>query len=266
MANYRYETHTMPNPLLPFIYHRRFEVNSRDKFPNWHENIEILQATEGSGYVRCGTECLPFSAGELFVVNADTIHSIGTDTRLVYRCLIVDNSFFIANGIPIRSLQFQNVIRNAALYGLFENIVGAYSQLDSDNFRTVLSIRTGVLQLLQALCQSYITLNTVQPSNEHIKKAIVYIRSHLAEPITLDDLAQHVGTSKFHLSRQFKAYTGNTMVQTVNLMRCTEAQRLLESGMRVGEAAAACGFDNLSYFTRTFKTLTGKLPSHHLSE
>ena len=265
MANYRYETHNMPDPLLPFIYHRRFVVNSRDKFPNWHENIEILQAIEGSGYVRCGTECLPFSAGELFVVNADTIHSIGTDTRLVYRCLIVDNSFFTSNGIPVRSLRFQNTIRDNSLYDLFENIVQAYSLLDSNNFRTVLAIRTGVLQLLLELCRSYITLGTPQPSNEHIKKAIIYIRNHLAEPITLDSLAQHVGTSKFHLSHQFKTYTGQTMVQTINLMRCNEAQRLIESGMRVGEAAAACGFDNLSYFTRTFKTLTGKLPSQHLA-
>ena len=266
MPNYNYETHNMPDPLLPFIFHRRFEVQCRDKLPNWHENIEILQATEGEGYVRCGTECTPFSAGDLFVVNGDTLHGIGTESKLAYRCLIVDNSFFTANGIPIQSLRFQSVIRDPGLYSLMEDIALAYSRLDSADFRTVLAIRAGVLQLLQALCQSYITLGAAPPSNEQVKKAIIYIRRHLSEPITLDILAQHVGTGKFHLSRQFKAFTGKTVVQTVNLIRCTEAQRLLEGGMRVGEVAAACGFDNLSYFSRTFKALTGKLPSQHLRD
>lgn len=265
MAQYRYETHKMPDPLLPFIYHRRFEVRHLDKFPNWHENIELLQATEGDGYIRCGTECVPFSQGELFIINADTMHSIGTRNRLVYRCLIVDNSFFAANGIPVQTLTFQNVVRSSHVYNLFDAVAQAYAEYDDSDFRTVLAIRAGVLQLLQALCRDYITIRSAPPSNEHVKKAMIYIRQNLSAPLSLDDIARHVGTSKFHLSRQFKLFTGKTVVQTINLMRCTDAQRLMEGGMRVGEAASGCGFDNLSYFTRTFKALMGKLPSEFVS-
>lgn len=261
MANYRYETHRMPDPLLPFIYHRRFEVRQQDKLPNWHENIELLQAVDGSGYVRCGTQCVPFSAGELFVINADVLHGIGSDERLVYRCLIVDNSFFTANGIPVETLYFQNVIREKAVYRLFDAVTMAYDRYDGADFRTVLAIRAGVLQLLQALCDGYITHRPAAVSNEYVKEAIGYLRRNLAAPISLDRVAAHVGLSKYHLARQFRLHTGKTMVQTVNLMRCTEAQRLMEGGMSVSAAAAACGFENLSYFTRTYKVLMGKLPS-----
>lgn len=264
MAGYNYETHKIPNPLLPFIYHRRFEVRSRDKVPNWHENIEILQATEGEGYVRCGAEELPFRAGDLLVINADILHGIGSEERLVYRCLIVDNSFFEQNGIPIRSLHFQSVIRDEALYGLFDAIVRGYAGLNAEDFRTVLAVRTGVLQLLQALCADYITAKPSLPSNEYIKQAVVYIRQNLSRRLTLDDLADHLGISKFHLARQFKTYTGKTVVQTVNLMRCAEAQRLIENGSTVSAAAVSCGFENLSYFTRTYKALMGHLPSDRL--
>lgn len=266
MAHYRYETHKMPDPLLPFIYHPRFEVRHRDKFPNWHENIEILQATEGAGYIRCGTECFPFSKGDLFIVNADTLHSIGTENQVVYRCLIVDNSFFLANGIPISSLYFRNLIHDDTLNNLFDTVADAYAGYHIGDFRTTLAIRTGVLLLLQALCGEYISERTAPPSNEHVKAAMTYIRRNLSSQISLDRIAEHVGTSKFHLSRQFKLFTGKTIVQAVNMMRCTEAQRLIEGGMRVGEAAAACGFENLSYFTRTFKALMGKLPSDYLAE
>lgn len=260
MPNYNYETHKMPDPLLPFIYHYRFEVRSREKVPNWHENIEFLQAVEGSGYVHCGTERFCFSAGDLFVINADTLHGIGSNTRLVYRCLIVDNSFFASNGIPVETLRFQNVIRDDAVFSLFDAVTAAYAARRED-FRSVLDIRAAVLLFLQSLCRSYITLDAPVPSDGHIKKAIAYIRTHLSEPITLDILAAHVGIGKFHLSRRFKAFTGKTVVQVVNLMRCTEARRLMEDGMAVGTAAASCGFENLSYFTRTYKSLMGTLPS-----
>ena len=95
-----------------------------------------------------------------------------------------------------------------------------------------------------------------------MKKAIAYIHTHLSEPITLDTLAAHVGIGKFHLSRRFKAFTGKTVVQVITLMRCTEARRLMEGGLSVSAAAASCGFENLSYFTRTFKSLLGILPSN----
>ena len=94
----RYETHNMPHPLLPFIFHRRFEVTNRNKYPNWHENIELLQAIDGSGYAICGARQLPLNPDTLVIVNADTLHNIGTNSRLVYRCFIIDNSFFLSSG------------------------------------------------------------------------------------------------------------------------------------------------------------------------
>lgn len=260
MSEYRYETHQMPDPLLPFIYHRQFVVCSHAKYPNWHENIELLQILEGSGYVRCGVEDFPVKAGDLFVVNADTMHSIGAQERLVYRCLIVDNSFFTENGIPIQTISFQNVIRDGRSFDLFQAIADAYRDR-SEDFRCVLAIRAGVLQLLQALCANYISPRKASDSSEHTKTAITYIRQHLSSPLTLDAIADHVGISKYHLAHRFKLFTGKTVVQTVNLMRCTEAQRLMEDGMSVSAAAASCGFENLSYFTRTFKALMGRLPS-----
>ena len=42
MANSTYETHTMPDPYLPFIFHRDTVVTQKTNIPNWHENIEVL--------------------------------------------------------------------------------------------------------------------------------------------------------------------------------------------------------------------------------
>ena len=45
------------------------------------------------------------------------------------------------------------------------------------------------------------------------------------------------------------------------LLKVVEAKRLIESGMSVSAAALSCGFENMSYFSRTYKKYTGTLPS-----
>ena len=257
----RYETHKMPHPAMPFIYHRRFEITSQEKVPNWHENIELLQATEGSGYVLCGPERLPLTPDTVVLINADTLHCIGTDSHLAYRCLIVDNSFFLANGVPITSLFFQSQLEDPRACSLLEAIAQAYAQYDPEDYRCILAVRTPAQQLVQLLCTQYTTERPDNAANEYVKKAVVYLRKHLSSPISLDQLAEAVGISKYHLARQFKLFTGKTVVQTLNRMRCTEARRLIEGGSTVSAAATSCGFENLSYFSRTYKKYLGALPS-----
>ena len=56
--------------------------------------------------------------------------------------------------------------------------------------------------------------------------------------------------------------TGYSPISFLNLLRCTRAQEYLTSGrFNVSETAALCGFENLSYFSRTYKKHMGMLPS-----
>jgi AraC-like DNA-binding protein len=254
----------MPHPALPFIYHPRFSRTALENAPNWHENIEFLQATEGSGYVLCGAEKLPLTPQTVVVVNADTLHCIGTDSQVVHRCLIIDNSFFLANGVPINSLYFQSLIKDPQVSALLDTIAQAYAQYDPEDYRSILAIRSPVLQLVQLLCLRYTSQKPDNPANEYVKKAMVFLRQNHSKALSLDALAEAVGISKYHLCRQFKLFTGKTIVQTINQMRCMEARRLIEGGMPVSAAAPSCGFDNLSYFTRTYKKYLGSLPSEHM--
>lgn len=267
MLNYRYETHVIRDPLLPFIFRPQDQHTRRACPPNWHENIEILYCISGTGYVKCGIKAFCFSEGDIFVVNADIPHSVGSNESIAYRCLIIDNSFCAANGIPIGQLYFQSVIRDPGLARLFEDVAAAYASRADDPVRAVSEIRYAVLGLLRKLWAEYAVPKQHSVPSESdvlIKAALTCIRENLSGHITLDLIAKCVGVSKFHLSRQFKSFTGNTIIATVNLIRCTEAKRLIEGGMRVSDAALACGFDNLSYFTRMFKKLMGCVPSSFL--
>lgn len=266
MADYRYETHKFPNPLLPFIYHPRMERTVSEKPSNWHNNIELLRCIEGSGYIREGAASSPFTPGYLHIINADTLHSFGSETRVIYQCLIIDNSFFTQNGIPIDTLHFQNRIHDPQILMLFDAVATAFENSESGNYLDILTIRARILALAEALCRSHTLRRPQILTPDSIKKAITYLREHLSSPIDLDTLAAHVGLSKYHLSRQFRLYTGSTVIKMLNLMRCTQAQRLIAEGMRVSDAAHTCGFENLSYFSRTYRKIFGHTPSVNITK
>lgn len=263
MQVYTYENHVIKDPLLPFIFYRQHIVSVCNHTPNWHTNMELLYCIGGEGFIRCGAMVTDFRPGDIFVVNPDVPHNICSNSEVRYRCLIVDNSFCIENGIPIGQLVFQSSIQDAALCKLFEAVAQAYEQKEPEDFRSVLNIRQAVLTLLTALCRDYATIGKKEdPSNEYVRKAISYIRQNMNTNIKLDEVSDYVGISKHHLSRLFKTYTGNSLIYTANLIRCTEARHLIEGGMRVCEAAVACGYDNLSYFTRIFRKYFQDNPSH----
>ena len=261
MISSRYETHNIQNSVLPFIFHPSFKVSGRVKNPNWHKNLEFLQCIDGNGFVRCDTTVVPLRKNSLVTVNSDVLHSIGTETELEYRCLILDNDFLISNGIPADELSFCPFLDSPELVNRFNSVCEAFLELNIEDFKSVAYLRSEVMQFCVALCEFSSKRAPSPEENNYVKEAIYYIRQHLSEPISLEQLSLNVGVSKFHLARQFKKYTGDSIVQTINRMRCAEAQRMLEQGMSVSAVADACGFTNHSYFSKTFHSIMGKLPS-----
>ena len=129
-----------------------------------------------------------------------------------------------------------------------------------------LSVLYHVLGLLYELLTNYLVEGhrvSSTASTKHVKKAVAFIRNHYTRSLTLDEIAEHVGINKFQLSREYKKITGTTLFDTINQLRCMMAKQLLANGASVTSAAVACGYENISYFTRIFKKVTGYTPSQY---
>ncbi len=99
--------------------------------------------------------------------------------------------------------------------------------------------------------------NTVE-----VQKAISFILDNLQEAILFQDALAQTGMSKATFSRHFKAYTGKTFTQFLSEVRIDYAVRqLVESSLSISEIAFGAGFNNLSHFNHTFRTIHGCAPS-----
>jgi AraC family transcriptional regulator len=93
------------------------------------------------------------------------------------------------------------------------------------------------------------------------QKALWYIESHLAEPLTLDEIADMSGVSRFHLVRAFAAVTGVPVMRYVRARRLTEAARALAGGAPdILSLALEADYGSHEAFTRAFRDHFGVTP------
>jgi len=93
------------------------------------------------------------------------------------------------------------------------------------------------------------------------QRALWYIESHLAEPMTLDEIAAMSGVSRFHIVRAFAAATGYPVMRYARARRLTEAARSLAKGAPdILSIALEAYYGSHEAFTRAFRDQFGTTP------
>lgn len=259
-----YEVHNLEDKNLPIIFHHDTISGRKPEFVNWHENIEILYCTAGAGQIIYSGVVHELAAGDIVIINSNVLHGSRTEDTLEYHCLIVDSDFLAANDIKVTDIEFESIIRSKEAARIYDELVEEI--LGQKEYR-VTAIRVLVLNLMLQLVRQYATGKVVEKKSrleteENIKIAIGYMKSNFARKLTLDDIAAEVGLSKYYLAHEFKKATGMTVVNFLNVVRCRNARKLLlKKKYSVREVAVQCGFENDSYFSKTFKSVMGYLPS-----
>lgn len=250
---------------MPFCFNTNLIRTSKSVFPdmNWHEGMEIQVCNKGKGSVFVnGTEHF-LDEENIIVINSKSIHYTITDEFLDYSALIVNPDFCKDMGIDYECLMFDSVVKNEKISQMLINLHELHKNEDLP-YKTA-SETVVLLKILIELAKNHskkdVNAHKNSKSFAYVKSTINYIRMNFAEKILLDDIARELCVDKYYLTREFKKNTGKTIVQYINSYRCNMAADLILSGKNVSEAANACGFDNYSYFTKTFKRNIGVLPS-----
>ena len=103
--------------------------------------------------------------------------------------------------------------------------------------------------------------NGTNGTNTIEKEMITYIRQNYTREISLKEFGAQFHLSEKYISRYFKEHFHITLSQYVNHLRLEHARQLLEeSAASVTEVAMCSGYQNVSYFIRSFKKMYGVSP------
>ncbi|HEY1793980.1 MAG TPA: AraC family transcriptional regulator [Opitutaceae bacterium] len=119
-----------------------------------------------------------------------------------------------------------------------------------------------ILQLLITMLRAAGWLEGLRPPSGAAKgQAIGRLLTKIDPTADLVSIVQRSGYHRDHLNRLLKKETGLTLGQLRAQQRLAKAKDLLASGVKVGNAAAAVGMPDQSYFARWFRRQTGQRPS-----
>lgn len=97
--------------------------------------------------------------------------------------------------------------------------------------------------------------------NRHVRKMKEYIADHMEEKLTATDVTAQTGLNPAYAGALFRRQEGCTILQYVYTLKIARAAQLLEDdSLHVGEVADMLGFEDIGYFSRMFKQITGQSP------
>lgn len=105
-------------------------------------------------------------------------------------------------------------------------------------------------------------IRTIGSQNRLTENTIKYIHENLSNPLSLENIADHLHISSSHLSRTFKKTCKESLTEFINRTRIEKAKDYLtHSDILSYEIAELVGYNDPAYFSSIFKKYTGLSPT-----
>lgn len=214
-----------------------------------HEYNEVVLVQGGRYRSRVGGEEHIAVPGDVLFYVARTAHEEwgeGNDQCLTLACAFYWDGFAPDEPVFRRDTQghIQKLLSELLCFYLFDELNKVIKRCDLET-----------PPILHALIAE---LERLKPSGPHamVDKVRAYVRSHMTDPISVEDLADYVGFSSAHFSKSYRATTGNTPWHDVQLMRAEEARRLIiNTSLPLREIAPRVGIASEYHLSRLLRSL-----------
>ncbi|MBQ8903198.1 MAG: AraC family transcriptional regulator [Oscillospiraceae bacterium] len=244
---------------------------------HWHDEVEMIVIKKGEGVVSVDLKEYEVCKGDVVFVMSGQLHSIHQlgDSIMEYENILFKPKLLKTSGHDMCWEQFISpllsatsaitpVIRNNHKLDAYIRDIDTLCDEKRDGYQ--IAIKGYLYQIMYLLLSEY-AVTAPQPSNKHrdkIKTILSYVDKHYAEEISIEEIAQLCYYSKSYFMKFFKEIMGISFVAYLNDFRLEAAANMLRaSDDNILEIASACGFDNLSYFNRSFKKKYGVTPGKY---
>lgn len=264
----------------------RYQEDSGKHFYNklhQHPQLQLTVILEGKGQFLSGDYVGRFQPGDVFFLGENAPHVFRSDPEY-----FEEKTDLNSEG---KTIFFDFAALDRAIGGLdelsslqkFRDYAGLCFQVTERTRKEIIGIveRFGtsaglkrfqlaiqLLGLLDEAKEDLRKLNQVgllqglsEKDGSRMNQVMQYLLDRRFQKVSLEETAAVANLSKEAFCRYFKLRTRKTFTQYLLQLRINEAQKLLqETDLGISEIAYQVGFDNLSYFNRGFKNITGITP------
>ena len=256
--------------------------NNKTHFWHYHPEIELVYVNGGAGKRQVGSHISYYTTGSLILVGSNLPHCGFTDeqtgnkneTVIHIKPDFLGNAFFDISEMKNISHLFNRAKTGIVFIGETKKRIGTKVELmeNQQPFERLLTLLSILNEMEQAtefkvLNAEGFSMEMQMQDNHKISTVFNYVKDNFHEPIALDEVAGLVTMTVPSFCRFFKKITHKTFTKFVNEYRLVHASKLLaEKTISITEICFESGFNNFSYFNKSFHAFTGKTATEYRKE
>ncbi len=260
---------------------RLFLNQEAEDYPiHWHTAVELIMPLVNYYTVVVNEVPYVLQPGDIIIIPSGELHQLFApeegkriifqfDYSLLSRLHGFDSTFHMYHPCHVVTADKYEDIHSI----LYQFLLDMKKEFESNAVLKEASIYSMIIQFFVALGRVFVNGDTRFPNikrskhHEYIEKFLTvcnYIHENCTENLSVEDLAELAGFSKFHFTRLFKQFTGMTFYNYLNQQRIMYAEKLLgDPNLSITEVAMSAGFASISTFNRLFKDYKKYTPSEY---
>ena len=244
---------------------------------HWHVEYEIIRILSGEFTVTLDEKSFKATKGDVIFIHSGILHS-GIPVDCVYQCIVFDmNVFLKLNSVCadyIQKIVHQDILIFHHFDGRYPDLLNVVNSLfhsmEEKKPGYELSVIGQFYHFFGIVFSNHYYLDS-QPKARRdykrilqLKQVVEFIEKNYASPLTLSQLSESVSMSPKYFCRFFSEMTHQTPMDYLNRQRIEQAcYQLSTTDDSITDIAYRNGFNDLSYFIRTFKKYKGTTPGKY---
>jgi AraC-like DNA-binding protein/quercetin dioxygenase-like cupin family protein len=255
-----------------------------EKFPwqyHYHPEYEIVCVLHGNGRRHVGNNFSSYENGDLVFMGPNLPHAgFGLNAHGIHEEIVVQIKEEVFNESILTRPEMSAVasLVEKAKYGIA--FKGAVKEKVTQRLKKLIKLASFekyiellfVLQLMATsdefeLLNSASTISMLaKKNNSRLQHILTFVEQHYNEEIDIKKVASIANLSVPSFCNYFKKLMNCTFTDFINQYRIQRACALMEQEKTITEICYDCGFNNVVYFNKVFKTITKKTPSEYRKE
>ena len=260
----------MPFEPIEVVFFEKKTFDGRNKMPrvHYHNKHELYFLEKGQTKFFVDTEIFILEPGDIIFVPANTLHRTeNLETESYSRSILYfnDDDFEAELSPFVEKLKPRRLIRiihskTHHVQGILSDIAHEEDKKNNGYFQMQKLYLKQLLIMLERYCIENVE-NNISPSYKVAESISKYISENFSDDLSLYRLSKEFSMTPTYLSRFFKKSTGINLSEYINIVRITEAEKLLKNpDISITDVAFACGFNDSNYFSSVFKKAKGVTP------
>ena len=244
---------------------------------HWHTQYEIIRIIEGQFMLTLNDETTTYSKGDVIFVTDGVIHG-GTPINCTYECIVFDLQMIIKDNLTcaktVRDIMDHKIMVDSLLTAKSTEIAPVVENLcmalAGKRLGYEFMVEGFLYQLIGIILSDHLYSEASSESTNServnsIKEVLDYISDNYYNNISLDTLAHIAGMNPKYFCRYFRSMTERTPIDYLNYYRVECSCEMLSTrDISIKEAAISCGFNDESYFIKTFRKYKGITPKQFM--